>query len=760
MAFDRFLIGPLSVGLETDLKPFMIPDEAMAQLSNAYVFRGRVRKRFGSRLLGDQKLSRLRIALTGGAAVGITDGAGAATGTVPGAIFKVGQMFSIGDALYTVSNGAAGAQPMLQTVATTTATYDIGTGVYVFNGAPATTQIYFYPAEPVMGLTLYEKGSVNNHAAYAFDTQFAYVYGGGGWARSLTGANPVWHGDDTDFFWVTNWQGITDDQIVLFVTNFQVTNYNGVVAATDDSLWTFDGTTWTEFTPKFLTTGEKVKTARIIVPFKNRLVLLNTVELDAAAANNINYPNRCRFSQNGSPFEGGLPLCATAWLEQGQAGSHQAGFIDAPTEEEIVSAEFIKDRLIVYFERSTWELAYTGNEIQPFIWQKINTELGSESTFSSVPFDKEILTVGTTGVHTCNGANVARVDNKIPDQVFQIRNTNSGPGRVAGIRDYFAEMVYWSFPNSSQAALQTYPNKILVYNYKNGSWAINDDCITAFGYFEQQTGLTWAQATFPWASATVTWGSGTLQADYRQILAGNQEGFTFLVVPEGLNQGSNALAMQLTNMTYDSATTEMILTIVDHTLSVGEYIKISGALGVTYTGLGIYKVTSRTDTNIVRVLLTFADPDTAPSFTGTYTGGGTVARVSKIDILTKQWNFYQNVGKNVYIQKIDFNITKTSQGQITIDYYPSSTNESMIAQASATGAAMGNSVLETSPYTLVPLEEQQNQLWHPIFFQTDGETVQLRIYLNDDQLKNPTIAESFFELNAMLLYAQQISRLQ
>ena len=84
----------------------------------------------------------------------------------------------------------------------------------------------------------------------------------------------------------------------------------------------------------------------------------------------------------------------------------------------------------------------------------------------------------------------------------------------------------------------------------------------------------------------------------------------------------------------------------------------------------------------------------------------------------------------------------------------------MIYQASATGAAMGNSVLETSPYALVPLEQQQNQLWHPVFFQTDGETVQLRIYLNDNQMLNPTIASSDFEINAMVIYAQQISRLQ
>lgn len=754
MAFDRFLIGPLSVGLETDLKPFMIPDEAMSQLNNAYIFRGRVRKRFGSRLLGGNQLSsRLRIPLTGGAGVGTTDGLGDATGTVPGAIFALGQMFSIGDAIYTVNDDTAGPQPMLETVPTTTATYNVTNGAYVFVGAPINTQIFFYPAQPVMGFTLYETGPITNHPAYAFDTQFAYVFSGGSWARSHTGGIPVWHGSDDDFFWSANWEGIVDNQVALFVSNFFVTNYNGAVTVNDDPIWFFDGTTWAAFTPQFLTAGDKVMTARIVVPFRNRLVLLNTVEVNAAGTANKNYVNRCRFSQNGSPVEGGLPLCATAWLEQTQAGSHQAGFIDATTEEAILSAEFIKDRLIVYFERSTWELAYTGNEIQPFIWQKLNTELGSESTFSTVPFDREILTVGTTGVHSCNGSNVARVDNIIPDVVFQIRNTNSGPARVAGIRDYFAEMVYWSYPNSAQAQVQTFPNKVLVYNYKNNAWAINDDCITAFGYFEQQTGLIWSLATFTWASTNATWSSGTLQADHRQILAGNQEGFTFIVVPEGPGAGSNAFAMQITDMAFTAADETVTLTIIDHTLAVNNFIKLQDLTGVVISGSGIYKVVERIDANNVNI-----GPVT--SFVGVYAGGGTVARVSQIDIKTKQWNFYQNIGKNVYIQKIDFNVTKTTSGQITVDYFPSSTEESMIFQASETGAAMGNSVLETSPYALVPLEQQQNQLWHPVFFQTDGETVQLRIYLNDDQMMDPTIAESDFEINAMVIYAQQISRLQ
>ncbi len=45
---DKFLIAPLNSGLQTDQKPFLIPDDAFAELNNAYIFRGRVRKRFGA----------------------------------------------------------------------------------------------------------------------------------------------------------------------------------------------------------------------------------------------------------------------------------------------------------------------------------------------------------------------------------------------------------------------------------------------------------------------------------------------------------------------------------------------------------------------------------------------------------------------------------------------------------------------------------------------------------------------------------------
>src|ERR1700691_6267427 len=104
MAFDRFLIGPFETGLQTNVRAWQIMDDAFQKLQNAYVFRGRVRKRFGSRFMGsgwssaqtEPLFSRLRIN------VGTTDGSGDISASLPGTIFKVGQMISIGNEIFTV----------------------------------------------------------------------------------------------------------------------------------------------------------------------------------------------------------------------------------------------------------------------------------------------------------------------------------------------------------------------------------------------------------------------------------------------------------------------------------------------------------------------------------------------------------------------------------------------------------------------------------------------------------------------------------
>jgi len=84
----------------------------------------------------------------------------------------------------------------------------------------------------------------------------------------------------------------------------------------------------------------------------------------------------------------------------------------------------------------------------------------------------------------------------------------------------------------------------------------------------------------------------------------------------------------------------------------------------------------------------------------------------------------------------------------------------MVEEAVVSGSILGTSILETFPFPLRPFEIVQNRLWHPIYLQADGETVQLHLFLNGTQLSDRNIAFSDFELHAMVFYTQPTSRLE
>ncbi len=734
MAYDRFLIAPLKSGLINGIPQWQIPEDAFYQLYNAYVFRGTVRKRVGSQLMGNSGstmtaplLSRLRIDL------GVYAPGAYATPTP----IAVGQQFSIGGDIFTVINATVG-QFLLTTNPLVTAQIT-GASQVTFVGADI-GHIFFYPGLPVMGLCNYEVGPINDQPSIAFDTKFAYQFVTNGWARLGTA---VWHGTNLNYFWTCNWDGVADDNIVLFATNFNATI--GAPGANDDPIMSWNGAVWSNYsaTAIFLADGSFIQTALIILPFKNRLIMLNTIENLTSDGLNHAYPNRCRYSINGSPF------AVNAWYEPGVtiAGLNAAGagFIDAPTKEQIVSAQFIKDRLIVQFERSTWELAYTGNQVLPFVWQQLNQELGALGTFSTVPFDKVVLAVGDTGVHACNGSNVERIDNNIPDEIFEISKQSNGSKRVAGIRDYYSELVYWSFPSVEIPSVNTnrYPDQVLVYNYANQTWALFDDTWLCYGYFFQSTDVTWADLDIAWEDYDATWDDMLEQAQQRQVLAGNQQGYVLIV---NRDLPTNAQSLTITNVP-TIAGDIVTLTVMSHSLSSVEdqedYVYILDLNGINGFVPGIYQVYMVVDLNTIQVII--------PGLAGTYTGGGTMFLVSEIDIYSKQWNPYVSQGRSFYVPYLDFCVLRTAAGEITVDYFASSSQLGLADQGQLTGAALGTNILETSPYALVPQEQQQQRLWHRVYCQSDGSFIQIRLYWTQEEMMTPAISLEGFNLEGMVL---------
>ena len=714
MALKSYLIGPLEEGQQNNVEPFYLPENAYFSLEDVYVWRGKLKKRFGYSLIGSDDLnSRLRVKL------GTTSASGNISVTVPGTVFKVGQTFSIGREVFTV-NVMGTPAPLLKSGGATVATYNTTTGALVIEEGAPNTDCYFYPGEPVMGLRLREGDLGNKENLIAFDTQFAYERQAGGWGRV---GNAIWTGSDVDFFWSCNYRGESPYQTFFYTVNF--VTQDGIKYLPSDS------STWSTLRPQ-LGDNRFLETARILLPFKDRLIAFNTIENEGGAIHS--YVNRCRFSWNGNPTDS-----KNGWLDN-EPG--KGGFVDAPTKEKIITAKTIKDHLIVYFESSTWELSYLGNPAVPFRWQKINGELGCESSFSVVGFDTAVLGVGNVGVHSCNGVNVSRIDDKIPNEVFKIHNDNDGPERVYGIRDYFNEVVYWSFPN--EADNSTYPTRIFLYNYRNNTWAFFNDSFTCFGYYQKGSDLTWEKLgdIYPtWEDWNDPWVSPFYQSSFPNIVAGNQQGFVFVI---NHNLSSNSQSLCITDMDQEN----FRLTVVNHNLKQKDHVLVEDVQGISSINGGVFQVIQVIDEDTLIL-------DTP--FSGTYRGVGKLSRISNLKILSKQFNPGTPVGQQFKVAYIDFLLNRTAAGEISLNYLVDTASGNAIQDQVVDDVLLGSNTL----YTKIekPTQVNQKQIWHRYYVQSEAQFLQLFFFMSNAQMRNLKISRSDFELHAMIFYVEPQGRL-
>ena len=427
----------------------------------------------------------------------------------------------------------------------------------------------YFPSLPVMGLGQRLIPAINAEETIAFDQKYAYSFNNTSNVFTQIGS-VSWAGEDYDFFYTTNYWFTTDGEPYLWVTNFG--------APATNPIRVYDGTAWTTFNPTTNGSNE-MYSARILIPYKGRMVALNTRE-GATSGTTVQYPNRARWSQNGAPFSavaaGANPTATQEWRDDIKG---RGGYVDCPTSEHIISADFVRDTLIVGFESSTWALRYTGNEILPFVWDRINRELGTEGTFSTVPFDRGLLSVGDKSINICDGNGVERIDEKIPDEVFQIHNTfdgsskvSDGPLRVHGTRDFFEKLVYWTFPDAATSA--KFPDRVLVYNYDAKNWALFTDSFTCFGVHRRFNDLRWQDLVdTSWQQANFAWASAKLQSQFPNTIAGNQQGYVLVLDQKVTNDES----LTITGITGGSS--QVSLEVTNHNLDDGDYVYVSGCLG-------------------------------------------------------------------------------------------------------------------------------------------------------------------------------------
>jgi hypothetical protein len=202
---EKIYVGNFGKGLVLDRLPFVIDNDSFPTLVNAYSWRGRIKRKRGTDLLGRLQL---QVAISGTT----TSGGGitlADTPIAPGTV-----SITIGGNTYTDSsdNGVL----YLLTVASGTVNYL--TGAVVITGASSvgyTGSYSYYPELPVMGLEDFISGNNPYPLTIAFDTVNAYQVNQSGSFPYFynvsyyygTGVPVTWSGADYEQFWSCNYEG-------------------------------------------------------------------------------------------------------------------------------------------------------------------------------------------------------------------------------------------------------------------------------------------------------------------------------------------------------------------------------------------------------------------------------------------------------------------------------------------------------------------------------------------------------------------------
>jgi hypothetical protein len=664
-------ITGLSTGLVQEREEFLLPEDGFPVLENAFIFRERIKRRQGLVLLG-----RLRRLLTSVVLTTTISSPGA--GTVVFNIFtgltlsplEFNPELEIGSTTQiTIVIGAPISQTLTDTLGTgtlnitpagviTAATINYVTGniTLTFSGAAAassvTVSLGYYPNLPVMGLRTRELVSISTTETIAFDQVYAYIYLIG-WQEFIPGT--TWSGSNSNFFWSTNYWTSTD---VPPIKLFWVTNDFDPIRYTN-------GITWTDFAPQVDAAPNVLKNCLILLPFRGRLLALNTQEGPVAGAT-TSYSNRVRWAAIGSPFT------ANAWRDDIRG---QGGFLNLPTTESIIAAGFVRDNLVIYCENSTWQLRYTGRSIAPFQIEKVNTELGSQSTFSAVQFDTSLVGIGDKGVVECDSFKSERIDVKIPDLTFQFSRASNGTTRVHGIRDFQQKLAYWTYPYApdQQNGSQVFPNRRLVYNYENDSWAIFLDSLTCFGQFPIQVSLRWTDCKFAWQDADFSWTN--VSPGFPALIGGNQQGYVMYLSSNLQPRVNDDTSLSITNITgFDTTSTK--ITSINHNLVNGQVIEITNIpagspFATSLNGKKFGVIVFDANNFFLNVYNShsqqFSDPQLDPSGQ-VYIGGGQISIRNGFNITSKKFNYFDE-GRNIQLGMVDLLMDTTAQGAITMNVY-------------------------------------------------------------------------------------------
>ncbi len=534
--------------------------------------------------------------------------------------------------------------------------------------------------------------------------------------------------------------------------------------------------------------------AKMIFAYKDRLIFfgcyINTSTASIAGTPAIYLQDTIIWSWNGAPyytssFDGTVTPAAkivynpiltagTALVNvTAEGGALIAYYVDqnglggwlaAGIQQQIVTVGINEDVLLVGFTGRQTRLIYTSNDLQPFLFYTINSELGASATFSGITLDRGVITFGTYGFALTTQTGAQRIDLQIPDEAFLIRSTNFGVQRINSARDFFKEWLYFSYcpqaleDNNAQGVAPIFPTQTFFYNYRDDTWAIFYENYTTHGSFWRYASVTWGTLPYQTWTEWQSWDSSETQALFPTVVAGTPQGFV-VVKGEGTGEAPTGYVSAISGV---SDPKQSQITSYNHCVASGDYLYFMGALGDTTINNFVGQVQTIIDINNFTVDIAY---NSAP-----YLGLGVFSRLSQPLIQSKQFPPSWGEGRQVRMGTQQYLMDTTDIGQVTLNIYLSMNPDdawNMSTQVTdpndPNDAILYSTVLYTCPESTnigltpantnlqMPTASRQRQIWHRMNTSLIGDTVQFGITLNDAQMRDYANAINEVTLHAAVL---------
>lgn len=345
-----------------------------------------------------------------------------------------------------------------------------------------------------------------------------------------------------------------------------------------------------------------------------------------------------------------------------------SGSLSADTYEYINGASILGNFIVGNFSRSNWVLEKTRDAFNPYFWRKIPSVLGTDAAFSFVSWNDQVYSVGKTGVIGTDGRDSVRVDDRIPyfttDDIDQLEFdlTYGGFDRING-------QFLFAYP-SATADEPTTQDKVLVRDYEEKTWAINDQRFSVFGQTDKGHNYVWNdiyEVNSPdWLSMDTTeeiWNKIGIEESTQKTLAGDDLGFVY-----DINVDYDDYFVNIVSIANGATTT---LTIPDSAFMAGDQISISNVQGLTQINnfdesnpsatFQPYTVISATTTSITINFVSTNLPAATPAT-------GSVSKIINFKAETIPFNPYRSDGRMCRISHVEF-LLNTNGGSLLVDVF-------------------------------------------------------------------------------------------